>query len=208
MTNSPAYQVWNERYDTDEFIFGIEPNRYLKSVALKYLKPGGQVLCVADGEGRNSVWLAQQGCHVAAFDLSPNAIRKAQQLSKQLGVKVEYQLSDCESFDWSENAYDSVVAIFIQFYGPEMRAELFRKMIASLKPGGVLILQGYTPKQLEYKTGGPSQIENLYTEDIVKDLLQRLKIQEMVLTDEVISEGQAHDGISALMGVVAVKPAY
>ena len=207
MTNSPAYQVWNERYDTDEFIFGIEPNRYLKSVALKYLKPGRQVLCVADGEGRNSVWLAQQGCHVAAFDLSPNAIKKAQQLAKQLGVKVEYQLSDCESFDWSENAYDSVVAIFIQFYGPEMRSELFRKMIASLKPGGVLILQGYTPKQLEYKTGGPSQIENLYTEDMVKDLLQSLKIQEMVLTEEVISEGQAHDGMSALMGVVAVKPA-
>ena len=205
MANSLGYQIWNERYDTDEFIFGVEPNQYLKSVALKYLKPGGQVLCVADGEGRNSVWLAQQGYQVDAFDLSPNAIRKAQQLSKQLGVKVEYQLSDCESFDWSENAYDSVVAIFIQFYGPEMRAELFRKMIASLKPGGVLILQGYTPKQLEYKTGGPSQIENLYTEDMVKDLLQSLKIQEMVLTEEVIGEGQAHDGMSALMGVVSIK---
>jgi len=205
MTNSPAFQMWNERYDTDEFIFGVEPNQYLKSVALKYLKPGGQVLCVADGEGRNSVWLAQQGYQVDAFDLSPNAIRKAQQLSMQLGVKVAYQLSDCESFDWSDHTYDSIVAIFIQFYGPELRAELFRKMIASLKPGGVLILQGYTPKQLEYKTGGPSQIENLYTEDIVKDLLQSLKIQEMVLTEEVISEGQAHHGMSALMGVVAVK---
>lgn len=205
MTNSPAYQVWNERYDTDEFIFGIEPNRYLKSVALRYLKPGGQVLCVADGEGCNSVWLAQQGCHVAAFDLSPNAIKKAQQLAKQLGVKVEYQLSDCESFDWSENAYDSVVAIFIQFYGPEMRAELFRKMIASLKPGGVLILQGYTPKQLEYKTGGPSQLENLYSEPLIRDLLKDLIIKEMLIVDEHISEGCAHHGLSALMGVVAIK---
>lgn len=150
--------------------------------------------------------MAQQGYQVDAFDLSPNAIKKAQNLAKQHGVKVNYQLSDCESWGWSEDVYDSIVAIFIQFYGPEMRAQLFNRMIASLKPGGVLILQGYTPKQLEYKTGGPGQLENLYTESIVRDLLQGLKIKEMVLTEELISEGCAHNGMSALMGVVAVKP--
>ena len=93
MTNSPAFQTWNERYNTDEFIFGVEPNQYLKSVAGKYLKSGAHTLCVADGEGRNSVWLAQQGCRVDAFDLSPNAIRKAQQLANQKGVKVAYRVS-------------------------------------------------------------------------------------------------------------------
>ena len=205
MTNSPAYQIWNERYDTDEFIFGVEPNQYLRSVALKYLKPGGQVLCVADGEGRNSVWLAQQGYQVDAFDLSPNAIRKAQQLAKKQAVNVSYQLSDCDSWDWSPQAYDCVVAIFIQFSGPEGRAELFERMISTLRPGGVLILQGYTPKQLEYKTGGPSQLENLYTEPLIRDLLKDLIIKEMLIADEHISEGCAHHGLSALMGVVAIK---
>jgi 2-polyprenyl-3-methyl-5-hydroxy-6-metoxy-1,4-benzoquinol methylase len=205
MTNSPAFQTWNERYNTDEFIFGVEPNQYLKSVAGKYLKSGAHTLCVADGEGRNSVWLAQQGCRVDAFDLSPNAIRKAQQLANQNGVKVAYHVSDCESWNWGADTYDSIVAIFIQFYEPKMREQLFTKMIASLKPGGVLILQGYTPKQLEYKTGGPSQLENLYTENVVRDLLQSLKIKEIVLTEEVIAEGFAHNGMSALMGVVAIK---
>lgn len=208
MKNSPAFQIWDERYNTDQFIFGIKPNQYLETVANKYLKPGASTLCVADGEGRNSVWLAQQGYQVDAFDLSPNAIKKAQHLARQHGVKVNYQLSDCESWGWSEHAYDSIVAIFIQFYGPEMRTQLFSRMIASLKPGGVLILQGYTPKQIEYKTGGPSQLENLYTENVVRDLLQSLKIKEMVLTEQVISEGCAHNGMSALMGVVAVKPPY
>ena len=206
MTNSPAFQTWNERYNTDEFIFGVEPNQYLKSVAGKYLKLGAHTLCVADGEGRNSVWLAQQGCRVDAFDLSPNAIRKAQQLANQKGVKVAYHVSDCESWNWGVDAYDSIVAIFIQFYEPKMREQLFRKMIASLKSGGVLILQGYTPKQLEYKTGGPSQLENLYTLEVIENLLSTMDIQEIIEKEEAISEGAGHSGMSALVGVVAIKP--
>jgi cyclopropane fatty-acyl-phospholipid synthase-like methyltransferase len=115
-------------------------------------------------------------------------------------------LFDLLSLTWSTNEYDAVVAIFIQFFGPELRAKMFQAMLDAVKPGGYFILQGYTVEQLNYKTGGPSVIENLYTEELIRELLNGFEICELIVYEEVVEEGSGHSGPSALLGVVARKP--
>lgn len=202
---SDATQFWNERFDKEEFIFGKEPNEYLVEKANKYLKPKSKVLCIADGEGRNGVWLAKQGMQVVGFDASDIALAKAKQFAGDNQVEVEYSFSDTDSFDWQKNAYDAVIGIFIQFADPAMRERIFKQTYEALKSGGIFILQGYTPKQLEYKTGGPSLIEHLYTEELIRDLAQEFQILELVSYERELSEGPRHTGMSAILGLVAKK---
>ena len=201
-----ATQFWNERFNKEEFIFGKEPNQYLLEKASQYLKPNQRVLSIADGEGRNGVWLAKQGMQVVAFDASDVALAKAKQFAKDNQVAVEYTFSDTDSFTWHTNTYDAVIGIFIQFADPAMRKRIFQKTYQALKPGGIFILQGYTPKQLEYKTGGPSLIEHLYTEELIRDLAKDFNILDLQSYERELSEGPRHTGMSALLGLVAQKP--
>ncbi len=205
MSFADATQFWNERFDKAEFIFGKEPNEYLVEQTQKYLKPKDKVLCIADGEGRNGVWLAKQGIQVIGFDASDIALSKAKQFAKENQVEVEYSFSDTDSFDWQENTYDAVIGIFIQFADPLMRERIFKKVHQSLKPEGIFILQGYTPKQLEYKTGGPSLIEHLYTEELIRDLTKEFQILDLRCYEKELNEGARHAGMSALLGLVAKK---
>jgi 2-polyprenyl-3-methyl-5-hydroxy-6-metoxy-1,4-benzoquinol methylase len=200
-----ATEFWNERFNKEEFIFGKEPNEYLVEQTGKYLKSGNKVLCIADGEGRNGIWLAKQGMQVVGFDASNIALAKAKQFAKENQVQVEYSFSDTDSFAWHANTYDAVIGIFIQFADPVMRERIFQKTYESLKPGGIFILQGYTPKQLEYKTGGPSLIEHLYTEEMIRDLAKLFDIRELSIYEKELSEGARHTGMSALLGLVAQK---
>jgi 2-polyprenyl-3-methyl-5-hydroxy-6-metoxy-1,4-benzoquinol methylase len=200
-----ATQFWNERFDKKEFIFGKEPNQYLVEKAKQYLKPKDKVLCIADGEGRNGVWLAKQGMQVVGFDASDIALAKAKQFAKENVVQVEYAFSDTDSYTWQENTYDAVIGIFIQFADPVMRVRIFQQAYKATKPGGLFILQGYTPKQLEYKTGGPSLIEHLYTEELIRDLAKDFEILELISYEQELSEGPRHTGMSALLGLVAQK---
>lgn len=200
-----ATQFWNERFDKEEFIFGKEPNEYLVEKANQYLKSESKVLCIADGEGRNGVWLAKQGMQVIGFDASDIALVKAKQFAKDNQVDVDYSFSDTDSYAWQENTYDAVIGIFIQFADPAMRARIFEQTYKTLKPGGFFILQGYTPKQLEYKTGGPSLIDHLYTEELIKCLANDFEILELVSYEKKLSEGPRHTGMSALLGLVAKK---
>jgi len=202
---SDATQFWNERFNKDEFIFGKEPNEYLVEQTSKHLKPGSKVLCIADGEGRNGVWLAKQGMQVLGFDASDIALAKAKQLARDNQVEIEYSFSDTDSFDWQKNTYDAVVGIFIQFADPSMRQRIFEQTYETLKPGGIFILQGYTPKQLEYKTGGPSLIEHLYTEELIRDLAKSFEILDLCCYEKELNEGARHAGMSALLGLVAKK---
>ena len=205
MSFADTTQFWNERFDKAEFIFGKEPNEYLVEQTQKYLKPKDKVLCIADGEGRNGVWLAKQGIQVIGFDASDIALSKAKQFAKENQVEVEYSFSDTDSFDWQENTYDAVIGIFIQFADPHMRERIFKKVHQSLKPEGIFILQGYTPKQLEYKTGGPSLIEHLYTEELIRDLTKEFQILDLRCYEKELNEGARHAGMSALLGLVAKK---
>ena len=200
-----ATQFWNERFDKKEFIFGKEPNEYLVEQVSLYLKPNSFVLCIADGEGRNGVWLAKQGMRVTGFDVSDIALSKANQFAADNKVNIQYSLCDTDGFDWQTNSYDAVVSIFIQFADPEMRARIFKQVHQTLKLGGLFILQGYTPKQLVYKTGGPSLIEHLYTEEMIRELSQDFEILQLQCYEKELSEGARHIGMSALLGMVAKK---
>jgi cyclopropane fatty-acyl-phospholipid synthase-like methyltransferase len=197
--------VWDERYAGDEYHFGTEPNTFLISQQ-SLLKPGMSCLAVADGEGRNGVWLAQQGLDVLSVDSSYVALKKARKLAQQRGVAAKFELVDIASWDWGENRFDLVAAIFIQFAPPGMRENMFAHIRRCLKPGGLLLLQGYTPRQLQYGTGGPSQAENLYTEALLRKEFADMEILHLREHDDIIREGSGHSGMSALIDLVARKP--
>ena len=196
--------IWDQRYAGEEYHFGTEPNAFL--VAQQHrLKAGTSCLAVADGEGRNGVWLAQQGLDVLSVDASPVALAKAQRLAVERGVNVRFELADLLQWEWGEARYDVVAGVFIQFVPPVHRAAMFASIKRSLKPGGLLLLQGYTPRQLEYRTGGPSQAENLYTETLLREIFADMDILHLVEHDSHISEGAGHCGMSALIDLVARK---
>jgi len=203
--SNPA-QTWDGRFATTDYIFGKEPNVWLAQHS-DLLIPGGTALAVADGEGRNSVWLAQRGMKVDAFDISPVGVDKARLLASAVGVDVYFSVSDCDDWHWPSNHYDVVAAIFIQFADPLTRTRLFNRMVESLKPGGVLLLQGYTPKQLDYKTGGPPLVDHLYTEELLRAEFSSMDILELKSYEDVLREGTQHSGQSALIGLVAKKRA-
>ncbi len=197
--------IWDERYSGDEYFYGTEPNAFLVSQHAQ-IKPGMKCLAVADGEGRNGVWLAQQVMDVLSVDASPVAQAKAQRLAQQRGVKMRFAQIDMLTWDGAGETFDVVVAIFIQFVGPAQRAQQFANLKRFLKPGGMLLLQGYTPRQLDYKTGGPSQVENLYTEAILREGFADMDILHLSEHDDIIHEGTGHSGMSALIDLVARKP--
>lgn len=201
---SDAVTIWNSRFQQAEYIFGTEPNAYLRRHANLW-RPGQRVLCVADGEGRNSVWLARQGLAVDAFDISDVGVAKARKLADAAGVDVAYAVGSCDQWIWPEALYDGVAAIFVQFADPAMRSRLFANIIKCLKPGGILVLQGYTPQQLAYKTGGPSQISHLYTEASLRSAFASMEILELQEYEQELNEGAQHSGRSALIGLVARK---
>ena len=194
--------IWDERYAGEGYLFGTEPNTFLLSQQA-LLNQGASCLAVADGEGRNGVWLAEQGMHVLSLDNSAVAMDKARALAKLRGVKLDFELADLLQWDWGEQRFDVVVAIFIQFAAPEQRVQMFENIRRCLKPGGLLLLQGYTPRQLEYGTGGPPLAENLYTEAMLRSAFADWEILHLREHDDIISEGTAHSGMSALIDMVA-----
>ena len=199
--------TWNRRFAGDEFLFGRAPNAWLREHAGVW-QPGQRVLCVADCEGRNSVWLAQQGLQVDAFDIAENGVAKARRLAAQAGVQVHYAVADGDQLAWPEGLYDGVAAIFIQFADPAQRARLFERMQRALKPGGWLVLQGYTPRQLEHRTGGPPFVSHLYTEPMLRQAFAALEITALREFEADLAEGRGHCGRSALIGLVARAPAF
>lgn len=202
---SPIDNRWDSRYAGEDYLFGEAPNAFLLSQAPR-LQPGWRALAVADGEGRNGVWLAEQGLDVLSVDASAVAQDKARKLAERRGVSLELEQADLEAWPWPEGEFELVAAIFIQFADPPLRAQIFEGMQKALKPGGLLLLQGYRPEQLQYATGGPSSIGNFYTEGMLRDAFAALDLVELRAHDSVISEGTGHNGMSALINLVARKP--
>lgn len=162
---------------------------------------------MSDGEGRNSVWLAGCGLEVVAFDISPVAAEKAKRLAAERGVTVAFEVADVYGWNWPSEAFDVVAAIFVQFADPPMRSFMFERIARALKPKGLLLLQGYTPKQIEYRTGGPPHAENMYTPELLRSAFASLEILELREHERVLAEGTQHRGRSALIDLVARKPA-
>ena len=209
MSNS-VVPFWDTRYAEPGFLFGKAPNAFLQSQSHR-LMPGQSVLAVADGEGRNGVWLAEQGLRVHAVEASSVALGKSRALAAQRGVSLEWEQVDLQTWDWPVAAVDVVAAIFIQFVGPEGRVKQFASIRQALKPGGLLILQGYTPRQLDFaalnfSTGGPPHAENMYTQAMLREAFGDWEILHLSEHDEIVEEGAGHSGQSALIDLVARKP--
>lgn len=202
---------WSQRYEDagEHYLFGTEPNRFLAR-RTGLLQDGQTALSIADGEGRNSVWLAEQGLKVTAIEIAPCAIEKARRLAAGRSVEVNFVLADMLAPDWPprelEESFDWVVGIFVQFVNGQDRERQFAVMKQLTRPGGRILLQGYTPKQLDYRTGGPSQIENLYTAADLRNAFSGWQIEELVEYEEDMTEGIGHKGRSALIGLVTRKP--
>lgn len=196
---------WDERYATDDYIFGTAPNVFLASQA-GLTRPGMHALAIADGEGRNGVWLAERGVQVHAVDVSPVALKKAHKLAAERSVSLNFEQLDVLEWAWPENAYDLIVAIFIQFAPPPERDRIIAGIRRALKPGGLLILQGYTPKQVEFATGGPGNVANMYTAELLREWFGDWTISHLHEHESFISEGSHHHGMSALIDLVAQKP--
>jgi SAM-dependent methyltransferase len=207
MSHIDQESIWSQRYRDagDDYLFGIAPNRFLE--AHRHLfDSGATALSVADGEGRNSVWLAEQGLKVTALEISPVALEKARRLARGRGVTVDFIQTDIIGMEWPAAVFDFVLGIFIQFVGPEERNIQFARLKSATKPGGVLLLHGYTPKQLDYRTGGPSAIENLYTANMLRDAFADFEILELREYEDDLAEGAGHKGRSAVIDLVARRP--
>jgi SAM-dependent methyltransferase len=202
--NMSEFDRWEARFAAADYIFGTAPNAFLKGQA-HLLKRGQKALALADGEGRNGVWLAEQGLDVLALDFSPNALNKARALAAARGVDLRLELADLEQWQWPTAAFDVIGAIFIQFADPPFRQKIFAGIKRALKPGGLLLMQGYRPEQLNYRTGGPPHAENMYTRALLEEVFGDFASLDIREHDSMVAEGSAHAGMSALIDVVGRK---
>ena len=196
---------WDDRYAGDEFAYGTEPNDFLAE-NVGYLPAGGRILLPADGEGRNSVWLAEHGFAPVAVDFSAMGLEKAQSLAGERGVSIETVCADLIEWEWPCGSFDGVVAIFCHL-PPEARRTVHRAMLAALRPGGRLLLEAYTPAQLEYGTGGPPVEEMLYARELLEEDFREANILALTEMVRPVLEGRYHHGEGAVIQLVAERPA-
>jgi SAM-dependent methyltransferase len=196
--------MWNQRYSEPGFAYGTDPNDFLAANAERYLPAKGEILCLAEGEGRNAVFLARLGFRVTGVDSSAVGLDKARQLAEQHGVGIETVVADLGDFDLGVLRWDGIVSIWCHT-PPILRARLHRSVVAALRPGGVLLLESYTPGQLAYKTGGPPSAELLMTLAAVREELAGLDFLTAEEKLREVHEGRYHDGMSAVLQVVARK---
>lgn len=197
--------MWDQRYAEPGFLFGTEPADFLKRHA-GVLPPGAEVLCLADGEGRNSVYLAGLGHRVTAMEASPVALEKAVGLAGQRGVTVSRVQADIFAWDWAPEAFDAVAAVFIQFAPPPQRRLIHQGIARTLKPGGLLLMHGYAPRQVGYGTGGPAAAANMYDLPLLAADFPGWEVLHQADYDADLAEGSRHVGRSALVDFIARKP--
>src|SRR3546814_57467 len=195
---------WDARYQDRDFAFGSAPNAFLASQTF-HLRPGLAALVPGDGDGRNGVWLAEQGLSVTSVDYSAVGISKSKAFAETRGVEVNAVRADLLNWDWPEVQYDLVASLFLHL-PPAARIKIHHSMIRTLRPGGLLILQGFTPAQLGRSSGGPPDIAMLYeTAMLTADFSGLVPVHcvEHIIT---LDEGPTHQGEAAVIDLVMRKP--
>ena len=196
-------QFWDERYAEAELAYGCQPNDFLAEQAQRL--PVGDALCLAEGQGRNGIHLAALGHRVQVQDLSPVGLERAQGLAQQRGVTIETLCCDLDNFEPDAQSADLVVAIWMHL-PPALRARVHQRAFMALRPGGHLILEAYTPGQLELGTGGPPQRDLLITAADLRRELAGLEWIELKERQRQIEEGPYHQGPSAVVQALGRKP--
>jgi len=194
--------TWNERYAQEGYLYGTEPNGFLKENFQQI--PKGKVLFLAEGEGRNAVFLSRQGYEVSAMDSSSVAIEKAGKLAHKNGVSITTHVADLNDFDLGQEQWDGIVSVFCHL-PPPLRQVVHAKIVRALKTGGVFLAEAYTPKQLEFKTGGPPVKELLVDLPMLRKELKGLRFIHALETEREIHEGKFHFGKGAVVQVIAMK---
>ncbi|WP_353047550.1 MULTISPECIES: class I SAM-dependent methyltransferase [unclassified Exiguobacterium] len=195
---------WNERYNTDEYVYGTEPNQFLRDYITTHQLEGRRVLAIAEGEGRNAVWLATLGFDVEMWDASKVGLEKAERLATSRNVSLQTKQIDLNEADWSQDAYDVVICIFGHF-PQHVREKVFAGIQRTLRPGGVFLTEVYSTNQLAYGTGGPQDVSFLYSEELfhqLEDDFVPLILHEVVVWRE---EGSLHHGDSSVIQYVGQK---
>ncbi|MFD2173934.1 SAM-dependent methyltransferase [Rhodobacter lacus] len=196
---------WDERFSGAEYYYGTEPSAFVRAQAWR-LARGSSVLSVAEGEGRNAVWLAAQGLCVHALDGSAVALAKAQELACARGLTVAVEQADLARYIWPVEAHDAIFGVFIQFAPPPLRQAMFRGMAQALKPGGYLFLHGFSRRQLGRSSGGPPVAEQLWTLDELRAAFPGWEVAHQADYEAALSEGAGHVGAAALIDFIARKP--
>lgn len=192
---------WDERYNTENYVYGKEPNAFLKENVDRI---GGAVLSLCEGEGRNAVFLAERGLKVLGVDCSAVALEKAKLLADARQVTIELKHADLGDFDLLEDSFDSVISIFAHLPG-ELRAQLYPRIEKSLRPGGVFLMEAYSEKQLNFNTGGPKSLEMLMSIDKVKSEFPGLEPLQLIEIEREVIEGEAHNGVASVIQFIGRK---
>ncbi|MGB3543560.1 SAM-dependent methyltransferase [Rubrivirga sp.] len=202
----PPPDFWDARYAEPDLAYGDAPNDFLASVAVRI--PRGRVLCLAEGQGRNAVFLAARGLEVVAVDRSEVGLERARAFAAERGVEIETEVADLENYDLGVEAWDGIVSIFAHT-SADVRRDLHRRVVAALRPGGVFVLEAYTPDQTERDTGGPSgpdAVDITMTADSLRDELAGLEVEHLEEVERAVLEGAYHRGDAAVVQMLAFKP--
>ena len=194
--------MWDVRYNDTKYVYGTAPNEFLEGVADQI--PRGKVLSLAEGEGRNAVYLAELGCKVLGVDASAVGLSKAQRLAEERGVTIETRVADLGDFNIEPNSWDAIISIFCHLPSG-IRSSVHHKVVAGLRTGGVFVLEAYTPTQLKLKTGGPPTADMLMTLNLLRTELAGLRFIHARELERDVIEGKFHTGRGAVVQVVAVK---
>jgi len=194
--------MWDERYSTEEYAYGTTPNEFL--VENVSCIPKGKVLSLAEGEGRNAVFLAKQGYAVTAVDASLVGLNKARKLAEENGVAVEFIHADLADYDLGENKWDGIVSIFCPLPS-SLRKALYKKVVAGLKQDGVFLLEAYTPDQLKHGTGGGNSVDVMQTKESLRFELAGLEFNHLTELERDVREGVYHTGIGSVVQAIATK---
>ncbi|MBO1923566.1 class I SAM-dependent methyltransferase [Thiomicrorhabdus sp. 6S3-12] len=197
--------MWDKRYSSEEYQYGTEANDFLKQSVHHLPQTGtGKILCLGEGEGRNAVFLAEQGFDVTAVDASEIGLQKALALAESRGVRISTQVADLANYDLGTNRWDGIISIFCHL--PEaLRLNLHQKVALALKPQGVFILEAYRPEQLLFATGGPPQVELMMTLEGLKNELADLEHRHLCELEREVNEGVLHNGMAAVVQLIATK---
>lgn len=195
--------VWDERYSQAEPVYGEVPNAFLQAQVSR-LQPGMKVLVPADGYGRNGIWLAQQGFQVRTVDLSAIGVERARKAAQAAGVKMTMEVADLAAWNWPVAEYDAIACIFLHL-PPEPRGKVHKSMLGAVKPGGIIIFQAFSPAQLRYTSGGPKQVDLLYTAETLRDDFRGAEALLLEEKEVQLNEGHMHSGPGGVVQAVFRK---
>ena len=194
--------MWDERYSSEEYAYGTKPNEFLET-NFNHL-PKGKILSIAEGEGRNAVFLAKQGYTVTAVDASLVGLNKARKLAEENGVGIELIHADLADYDLGENQWDGIVSIFCPLPSA-IRKQLYKKVEAGLKRNGIFLLEAYTPEQVKHGTGGGISVDTMQSKESLRLELPNLTFNHLIELERSVIEGIYHTGIGAVVQAIATK---